>query len=77
MAATPHIRFSHVGIHVENADAALKRFPTDREVAQAVKTLAHTNPAVPSNRRYKYVILDYQDQMPFDLKLIERLNVGS
>jgi hypothetical protein len=65
---------SHLGIHVESVEEASKHF-AGRVLAQEVRTQSHTNPfVIEANRRYLYRIFDFQDTMPFDVKLIERLN---
>lgn len=72
---------SHLGLHVpEDTDLdAIKRSLFDRfgfEVAQEVKTMSHTNPAIRDTRRYRYVIFDSHNVLGFDLKLIQRIHLS-
>jgi hypothetical protein len=67
---------SHIGMHctAEELSEWHKRL-TDFgvRVAQEVTTTNHTNPNVPKDRRYKYVIYDTRDIIGVDLKFIVRL----
>lgn len=68
---------SHLGIHVTDIDSHVERLQElGYSIVQDVRTLSHENPAVPSDRRYRYVIFGTRDVLGFDVKLIQRLTVS-
>lgn len=67
---------SHIGMHctadeLEQWRAKLLAFGV--KVAQEVVTTKHTNPNVPPERKYKYVIFDTRDIIGLDVKFIVRM----
>jgi hypothetical protein len=69
---------SHLGMHVteeelQGFDAIMREY--DINIAQRVRTKAHTNPAIKDSRRYMYVIYDTRALIGVDLKFIVRLPV--
>lgn len=67
---------SHMGMHVESIADWVEENDPPWGIAQEVRTVSHTNPAVvEAGRRYHYLIWDSRDDLGFDLKLIERLSV--
>lgn len=69
---------SHLGLHVPDIDEAVAPLiEAGYTIAQDVKTIRHTNPAIKDSRRYRYVIMDTVREFGFYLKLIQRLEVTS
>lgn len=70
---------SHIGMHCFASDLVLvetvmKRFGC--EVVQEVNTISHTNPAIATTRRYRYVIYGTREILGVDLKFIVRRDVS-
>lgn len=66
---------SHLGMHCSDEELEQFRAYFYHEgigIAQEVKTLAHTNPAIKDTRRYQYAIFDTKDILGVDLKFIVR-----
>ena len=69
---------AHLATHVEDIESAHKWLVSNGfEVVQDVRTISHSNPAVPAERRYRYAIYDTRSVLGFRLKLIQRLTVCS
>lgn len=66
---------SHIGMHVSGEELEAWRaefFKIDVFEAQEVVTTNHTNPNVPKDRSYRYVIFDTRDIIGIDIKFIVR-----
>lgn len=63
----------HLGSHVDSVLGYVLDF-FDKHVypLTLIKTLNHTNPEIKDKRQYWYAIMDTQEQLGFNLKLIER-----
>ena len=70
---------SHFGMHVSPVQLDRWRsYLTGNfgfKVAQEVRTVEHTNPAIKDERRYDYVIFDTRHVLGVDLKFIVRLDI--
>lgn len=70
---------SHLGMHCteEELDKFRAYFDSkDIRIAQEVQTQSHTNPAIATSRRYRYVIFDTREILGVDLKFIVRYPYG-
>jgi len=63
---------SHIGVHV---DAKAMKIESELKIVQEVYTITHTNPVIAGKRTYHYKIFGTDGHVPFDIKLIERMNV--
>ncbi len=77
------IFLSHIGMHVQDDEAGFIEIDNAVAdmvskgigVAQVVKTISHSNPAIKDIRRYEYVVFDSAAKLGFDVKLIRRINL--
>lgn len=69
---------SHFGMHCQESDLLeIEAIMTKHgcKIAQDVRTVSHTNPAIKDTRRYHYVIFNTREILGTDLKFIVRRNI--
>jgi len=75
---TPFI--SHLGLHIDDYDefdeVKNKLLKAGLNIIQEANTFEHSNPKVPDNRKYHYLIFDTLNAFGFDLKLIYRIDTN-
>lgn len=70
---------SHLGLHIDDPKEFLsvkRRLSLFFPIVQDVVTKSHTNEAIKDSRRYRYIIFDSRDEIGFDLKIIQRLDLN-